>query len=547
MEDTAANTTETPEEQPAAPPADTTPPTANAPAEEGPEATESEAASAPEADGSPGADGSPAETLQPILERAGTGRLSPEDEAQAADALSALLLGRKEDLPTAIAAMPKVGWTASVKAVTAAWPEMKATAKTNFLKALGAEESEGGRRIRLSIARGLFKIPDLPACTKLIVGVAKEIRDKESGNVPPKDAQSFANVMIGKGKPWIAQLPLADLKPSEADLLVHCATLAAFSTNLPPITLVGLLRWAGEAGRLEALHESVSTLVAKSTARWSAKWAAALRKDVPGLPELIVAGLKPETVDAGGKPDLEEPGQTQEDDGLPAELKTAGGDSGSVPASSETAAGRHERHRPVYVSKTIPPKDQKPVAADRSQTPQPSAPQQGRTAGPAARSREFNVGDTLRQLDAHVAFLKGELKAAESKLRDREDDRSRQSRKKLDVPFIAGEPTPDELARLNLQLESRITELQSRIDDLTADAEARAVSAGAFAAAPETNPDAQLRTLLGLKLAEVYADFCALETEDRDLVVPQHYRTLANEVFEVLKAEHILLEQPAKE
>jgi len=452
--------------------------------------------------------------------------------------------------------MPKVGWTATVKAVTAAWPEMKATAKTNFIKALGAEESENGRRIRLSVARGLFKIPDIQACTKLIVGVAKEIRDKESGNLPAKDSQSFANVMIGKGKPWIAQLPLADLKPAEADLLVHCATVSAFSANLPPITLVGVLRWAGEAGRLESLHESVSTLVAKSTSRWSGKWTAALRKEVPALPELIAAGLKPEAPEGSDRGESDDVAQPPEDDGLPAELK------GETEGGSQAGAGRggesrQTRQRPVYVSKTIPPKDQKP-APERAHAPQSApppaqshqpAPQQqgGRGSGPAARTRDFNVGEALRQLDAHIAFLKSELKASENKLRDREDDRSRQSRKKLDAPVLAGEPTPEELARLNLQLEARITELQSRIDDLAMDAEARAVSAGAFAAAPETNPDTQLRTLLGLKLAEVYADFCALETEDRDLVVPQHYRTLTHEIFEVLKAEHIPLEQAPKE
>jgi hypothetical protein len=91
----------------------------------------------------------------------------------------------------AVAAMPKVGWGVSVKAVSAAWPEMKATARTGFLKALGAEENEPGRRIRLSIARGLFKLPDLPACTKLILGVAKEIRGKESGTLPARDALSL--------------------------------------------------------------------------------------------------------------------------------------------------------------------------------------------------------------------------------------------------------------------------------------------------------------------------------------------------------------------
>jgi hypothetical protein len=213
------------------------------------------------------------------------------------------------------------------------------------------------------------------------------------------------------------------------------------------------------------------------------------------------------------------------------------------------APQQQPKQRPVYVSKTVPTRDHKPQAERPQQQPSQqsqSQPAPSRGGGASARTREFNVADSLRQLDAHISFLKGELKAAESKLRDREDDR-RQPRRKADAPVIPGEPSPEELARLNLQLEARIAELQARIDDLTVDAEARAVSAGAFAGTPETNPDAQLRTLLGLKLAEVYADFCALETEDRDLVVPQHYRTLAAEVFEVLKAEKIPLEQPAAE
>ena len=551
MEDSAVNSHETPQESPAVPKTETHAAEGPADASEGlPEAP----LGTPELQAGPDESESPGDALQPLIEKAGAGRLSPEEEARAADALRALLLGRKEDLPIAVTAMPKIGWTASVKAVTAAWPEMKVTAKTSFLKALAAEENEPGRRIRLSIARGLFKVPDLAACTKLILGVAKEIRDKETGNIPPKDGQSFANVMIGKGKPWIAQLPLNELKPAEADLIVHCSILSAFTANLPPITLVGVLRWAGEAGRLEMLHESVSTLVAKSTARWSGKWTAALRKEVPALPELIAAGLRPENAGTGGKPDLAEP--SQEDDGLPAELKS--GVEGVSPraGADEESGSQHARSRPVYVSKTIPPKEQRQQSTERPQAPErPQQPervqaaqqQSARSSGPAARSRDFNIGEALRQLDAHVAFLKSELKAAEGKLRERDDDRGRQSRRKLDAPVIAGEPTPDELARTNLQLESRIEELQSRIADLTADAEARAVSAGAFAATPETNPDAQLRTLLGLKLTEVYADFCALETEDRDLVVPQHYRTLAGEVFEVLKAERIPLGQPPAE
>ena len=61
------------------------------------------------------------------------------------------------------------------------------------------------------------------------------------------------------------------------------------------------------------------------------------------------------------------------------------------------------------------------------------------------------------------------------------------------------------------------------------------------------SPDAQLRTLLALKLQEGYGDFLALEQESRDLVARQHYRTLLREVFDVLKNEGVELTPPPEE
>jgi hypothetical protein len=114
------------------------------------------------------------------------------------------------------------------------------------------------------------------------------------------------------------------------------------------------------------------------------------------------------------------------------------------------------------------------------------------------------------------------------------------------MPVLAGEPTPEELARLNIQLEARITELQR--GSMTLPPTPRpAQSALALSRLLRDESDAQLRTLLGLKLSEVYADFGALETEDRDLVVPQHYRTLVSEIFAVLKAEGVPLQEQPKE
>ena len=123
------------------------------------------------------------------------------------------------------------------------------------------------------------------------------------------------------------------------------------------------------------------------------------------------------------------------------------------------------------------------------------------------------------------------------KLRSREDRRPEKS-----GPIIEGQPTPEELARLNQQLEARNAELQERITELTQHSEDVAVSTGALTGEPVSDPAAQLRTLLALKLKEDFADFVALEKESNDLVVQQHYKALLRHVFEVLQQ----LEVPLK-
>jgi hypothetical protein len=554
MEDTDANSP-SPEEQPAAPeaapevvPAPTEPleipvpesaTYAPHPPDNAPLGTASDESPAPEAVVESD------DPLAPFLAKAATQRLSIPEEEQAIGLVRERLLGKKDEFLAAVGLLPKLGWAIASKSVGSAWPEMKASAKTALIKTLAADESEASRRIRLSIGRSLFKVPDLAASLKLIVGVAKEIRDKDTGAITPKDAQVFSNVTIGKGKPWIAQLSLAELKPAEADLLVHASVFAGFLLNQPPITQIGILKWASDAGRLAKLHESAQALVVKSVGRMSAKWQSILRKDVPELPGEIAADLKPTDIPAA---EVAEATAEPEDDGLPAELKgeaSAAEATATASSAAEAPPGSapNKKERPVYVSKTIPPREHR----SPERTPAPTAPPQPsikEAKGPSARSAQFNAQEALRQLEAHINFIKAELKTAETKLRSREHDESRRSRQKPDVPLIPGEPTPDELARLNVQLESRITELQSRIDDLTADAEARATSAGAFAGQPETNPEQQLRTLLSLKLQESYADFLALESQDPDIVVQQHYGTVLREVFAVLKAEGVPLAPP---
>ena len=174
----------------------------------------------------------------------------------------------------------------------------------------------------------------------------------------------------------------------------------------------------------------------------------------------------------------------------------------------------------------------------------PSQPQR-RGHAPA----NFNLSEALKQIEAHVSGLRSELQATQNKLRQQQRDEDRKPRRgapdRGSGIIVPGEPTPDELARLNRQLETRITEQQVKIDELLADSEDRAASMDLPEAA--ASPDAQLRALLSLKLQEDFEDFAALESEAPDIVVQQHYRTVLRHVFEVLRNEGVRLTEPQRQ
>src|SRR4051794_34154548 len=231
--------------------------------------------------------------LTQLANRATKGRLTAPDEEQAVQLLSAALLEGRDGVARVVEQLPKLPWVVGVNGVSAAWPEMKPVMRNRLLAGLARQEGEPARRVRLSLARGLFKLEPSVAA-KLAVGVAKEMRDKETGALTPRHAQVFANVLIGRAKPWIAQLPLADMKPAEADLLVHCALLAVFQVPHAPVTQLGVLKWAAEAGKLAKLPPGVLETVVKGLGRWSGKWQGVLRREVAELPEEILSTLKAE-------------------------------------------------------------------------------------------------------------------------------------------------------------------------------------------------------------------------------------------------------------
>ena len=521
-------------------------------------------ATAAEGAATPGAEAD-ADPLVALANQALKGRLSPADEERTAALLKAALLEGRKGVEKAVEQLPKLPWVIGVNGVTAAWPDMKTTIRARLIGGLAKIDSDAARRVRLSLARGLFK-QDIPAAMKLATGVAKEMRDKETGAVQPKNAQIFANVLIGRAKPWIGQVALADLKPADADLLVHCALLSVFSMPHAPATQLGVIKWAVAAERLGKIQPCVLEAIIKGVSRWSGKWQGALRKEVTPLPEEILAALKTpapeapaqqqqprekarredrqakggeetavedeeaedreEAVDeeAAREPKGEEDEDRDEEEDEDEEVDREEDEEEEAAAERGESGSRRQqqqKQRPVYESKTVP------------------QPQGRRQQG------GFNLSETLRQIESHVASLRSELNSTQNKLRQREDElrKPRRQQDRQPTTIVPGEPSLEELARLNRQLETRNAELVEHLQELKSDSEDRAASLAVPDAA--VSPDAPLRTLLAFKLQEDFEDFIALEKEAPDIVVQQHYRTVLRHVFEVLRAEGVkLVETP---
>ncbi len=445
------------------------------------------------------------------------------------------LQGGRSGVARAVEALPRVPWIVGVRAVEAVWPELTTGFRTQLLSGLAKEESDASRRVRLSLARAFFKI-DVPTALKVAAGVVRELRDAETGLITTKQAQIFANVFIGRGKPWLAQISLAELKPADGDALAHCAVLAVFTLPHPPVTQLGVLKWVAEQGRLGKLDAATLEVLKKGLGRWSAKWQGALRKEVEGLPEEVVTALKPlpEAAPESGESRSREGAEAE---GAASEEVTEGAvenhaseeidededededdeDDEDEDEDEDREEERTSKARPVYE-----PRPQKQQAERPVYTP--------RNAGGGV-PKNFNLNESLRNIDAYVQSLRSELNTAQAKLRSKDDRR----RPEKIGAIIEGEPTIEELARLNLQLEARNSELQDRIKELTQHAEDVAVSTGALTGQPVEDGALQLRTLLALKLQEDYADFHALESETNDQVVQQHYKTLLRHVFDVLQ------------
>ena len=112
--------------------------------------------------------------LQKLSPGSGTGRLTTVDEQRGAGLFRDLVLAGGKALGSALQLAAELPWYVSVAGTVEAWPQFTPTRQRNFLGALRSLETEAGRRVCLSIARGLYKV-DPAAAGKLLITTLREL------------------------------------------------------------------------------------------------------------------------------------------------------------------------------------------------------------------------------------------------------------------------------------------------------------------------------------------------------------------------------------
>lgn len=106
--------------------------------------------------------------LGQLAEAAARARLSQVDEERLVTVLKEALLGGRAGVARAIQVLPKLPWIVGVRGVEQVWPELTAGFRTQLLSGLAKDETDAARRMRLSLARALFKF-DVPVALKVVL------------------------------------------------------------------------------------------------------------------------------------------------------------------------------------------------------------------------------------------------------------------------------------------------------------------------------------------------------------------------------------------
>ncbi|HEX4083426.1 MAG TPA: hypothetical protein VHY22_00840 [Chthoniobacteraceae bacterium] len=423
--------------------------------------------------------------------------------------------GGPKALSATLEALLTLQWSAGVKAVTEAWAETKPAGRTRLLNGLAKQDGDVSRRVRLSLARGLHA-QDPASALKLMSGVCEAMGGAEGGSTT-KDRQIFANVMLGKARPWLMNIPMAEMKPAEALKLIIPALESCHQA--PIFTQIWVLRWIIEAGKFDTLSAEHIASIGKSINRWQPRWRKELRKIIPRLPESLDAAMGEDRPQAAPHAPAPAPGSEPAE----AEATPAGAEAEDQPQDDDDDDDEEEEDAPSPAEKPAPRR-------------QP--PQQQQRGGARDRDRErdrdrgFDLTRSLREIDAYVSRLRTELQQAQAAVRRKEPRGS-----KSQQPPLSGEETED-LRRHNIQLEEQNHELRTRIDELLNDHEDRA------ATIEISDSLEQFKTYLGLKLKEDFADYNAISRESLNEVVRRHAHEILGRIFSVLQAEGVRFDRP---
>jgi len=419
--------------------------------------------------------------LRIIIENSRNGRLSPADEQKGAALFKELVMSGGKALSGVLELLGDLPWFVPVNGALEAWPQLSPVKQRNFLAALRPLESDASRRMRLSIARGLHKI-DAASALRLIVATLQSLRT-ENG-LEPKDRQIFFSVLIGKNKPWLLQLDLKSLKPSEAQLLALTAIECSAGSNPPSV--IAVIQWAKPFQPLNTIPEPVQQELAKTFGKWSFRWQKQLAgEDLPPiLSEVIQAKL------------AKAPNQ------LPEQRIAPVARSHSLEPVEHT--GQHTRRQQVHqLAKSASPAVN-PNQSEKSHRQKPEKP------APDRQRQIPDLSNLLKEVEAHFNHLREELQTAKNQLRQ-----SHLPAKQADTHSTT--ETGKEVGKLreeNARLMETVRVLRETLNELASQNFDQAVSRKADTEEPVTDPVEQYKSLLTLRLREQIVNFQTLNREN---------------------------------
>ncbi len=405
--------------------------------------------------------------LKTIIEASKSGRLSQADEQKGAGIFKDLVLAGGKALSSALELIGDLPWFIPVNGTVEAWAELTPTRKKSFLSALKPLESDSGRRMRLSIARGLYRV-DSASALKLLVNTLQSVR-KETG-LEVKDRQMIASTLIGKNKPWLLQVDPKALKPGEAQLIALCAIESSMNANPP--SAMAIMQWAKPFHPLAQLPEGLQAEMAKTFRKWSSRWRSELAKEE--LPPQLAEAAQIKAVNTR-EPEIQK-GQEIVREKPPIHEQTAPqpAPKHATKVQQPVSDRRSERHDKHAVHPKTPPE----------------------------------ISDLLRQIENRFHDLRMELGSVRNQLK--------QVQPQQKTPEPNSVASSREIAKLreeNAQLCETINQLQETLNELASERFDVAISFGADTENPVTDPLQQYKSLLTMRLRDQIANFQVLNRE----------------------------------